>query len=149
MKTRALTVTSAALAMGIAAVAAGCGSTSHSAASAGATGTLTTAVTPATNLDWFLPIDPASNNYIYNATLDDQIFKPLIFLNDQYHIVWKSSVASKITYNHTGTVYHVFLSRKWRGPTVNPSPPRTCCLPGTSSRPHHPRRLPPPGPIPA
>lgn len=106
-------LSAAALSIAIGLALAGCGS--HTASQPpGVGGTLTTAVTPGTNLDWFLPIDPASNNYIYNATLDDQIFKPLIFLNDQYHTVWKSSVASNITYNPSGTVYHVFLGKKWR-----------------------------------
>ncbi|NMP24454.1 hypothetical protein HIJ39_19210 [Sulfobacillus sp. DSM 109850] len=28
--------------------------------------------------------------------------------------MWKSSVASKITYNNAGTVYHVFIGKKWK-----------------------------------
>lgn len=117
MKSRSLTLTSAALAVGIAALAAGCGSTSVSKPSPSSTktgGTLTVAELPQTNLDWYLPISNAAADSVANAQLQSQIFKPLIHLNDQYQIVWKSSVASKITYNKAGTVYHVFLGPNWK-----------------------------------
>nr|WP_243239317.1 peptide ABC transporter substrate-binding protein [Sulfobacillus harzensis] len=45
--------------------------------------------------------------------VQDQSFKPLIWLNTHWQIVWKSSIAKKITYNAQGTVYHVFLNKKW------------------------------------
>ncbi len=120
MKARSLTLASAALAVGIATLAAGCGS-STTVSKTGTTpttpqkgGTLTVALPPQTNLDWYLPINTASSDQIYNGWMDNQIYKPLIFLNDQYQIVWKSSIASNITYNKAGTVFHVFIGKNWK-----------------------------------
>ena len=117
MKARTLTMASAAVAIGIAALAAGCGSSTQSPASSAkpvSGGSLTVALPPQTNLDWYLPINSAASDQIYNGWLNNQIYKPLIFLNDKYQIVWKSSIASKITYNASGTVYHVFLGKNWK-----------------------------------
>lgn len=135
MKSRAVTLTSAALAIGISALAAGCGSTSVSKPTPSPTktgGTLTVAESPQTNLDWYLPISNAAADSVANAQLQAQIFKPLIHLNDQYQIVWKSSIASKITYNTSGTVYTCFLAAIGSGPTANRLPLRTFYLPGMS-----------------
>ncbi|NMP22291.1 peptide ABC transporter substrate-binding protein [Sulfobacillus harzensis] len=125
MKARSLTMASAALAVGIATLAAGCGTTTKTTTGTAPTtpksgGTLTVALPPQTNLDWYLPINTASSDQIYNGWMDNQIYKPLIFLNDQYQIVWKSSIASKITYNKAGTVYHVFIGKNWKWSTGQP-----------------------------
>lgn len=121
MKARTITLASAAVAIGIATLAAGCGSsTSNNNTTTTTTstpqkgGTLTVALPGQTNLDWYLPITDAAADSVYNTWLQDQIFKPLIHLNDKYQIVWKSSIASNITYNAAGTVYHVFIGKNWK-----------------------------------
>ena len=72
------------------------------------------ALPPQTNLNWFLPITTAANDSLYNTQLIDQVYKPLLWVNNNYSINWKSSIASHITYNKAGTVYHVFLNPKWK-----------------------------------
>lgn len=125
MKARSITLASAAVAVGIAALAAGCGtssSTGNSTASATPQqgGVLTVALPSQTNLDWYLPINTAASDQVYNSWLQDQIYKPLIHLNDKYQIVWKSSIASNITYNKAGTVYHVFIGKNWKWSNGHP-----------------------------
>lgn len=120
MKLRSITLASAAVAVGVATLAAGCGSTTTK-TSTGATpvashkgGTLTVALPSATNINWYIPMTNASNDQVYNGWLQDQIYKPLIHLNDAYQIVPSQSVASRITYNKQGTIYHVFLGKQWK-----------------------------------
>ncbi|MHB1627786.1 MAG: peptide ABC transporter substrate-binding protein [Bacilli bacterium] len=86
--------------------------TSGAAPAAG--GTVEFALPAQTNLNWFLPITNAANDSVYNTQFVDQMYKPLLWVNNNYSINWKSSVASKITYNTAGTVYHVFLNPKWK-----------------------------------
>ncbi|PSR21724.1 MAG: ABC transporter substrate-binding protein [Sulfobacillus acidophilus] len=115
MKLRSLSLAAAAVAVSMAAMAASYGaSSSRVAASTSTGGTLTVALPPATNISWYIPITNASNDSVYNGWLQDQIYQPLIYLNDSYNIVWANSVASKITYNAAGTVYHVYLNPKWK-----------------------------------
>jgi len=94
---------------------AGCGVASTKAASTSSKptpgGVIVFAQTPQTSYNWYLPIVDAE--YDYNAGLYDEIYKPLLWINNNYSINWKSSVADKITYNNTGTVYHIFLNPKW------------------------------------
>lgn len=109
-----------ALTLGLAALASGCGasnpspSTTTPAANVKSGGTLTVAESPSTNVDWYIPIVTASTDTVNNGSVINQIFQPLIYLNDQYKIVWSQSVASNITYNKAGTVYHVFIGKKWK-----------------------------------
>ncbi len=84
------------------------------AASGSTGGTIEYALPPQTNLTWFLPIVNAANDSVYNTQFVDQMYKPLLWINNDYTINWKSSVASKVTYNKQGTVYHVFLNKKWK-----------------------------------
>lgn len=93
-----------------------CGSSSvaHSADRAlhpTAGGTIVFAQTPQTTYNWYIPIVDAQ--YDYNAGLYDEIYKPLLWINNNYSINWKSSVADRITYNKSGTIYHIFLNPKW------------------------------------
>lgn len=113
--------TSKAVATGAALVAlmlstAACGSTSSAASSHSSTkptagGTILFAQVPQTTYNWYLPIVDAQ--YDYNAGLYDEVYKPLLWINNNYSINWKSSIARTITYNKSGTVYHIFLHRKW------------------------------------
>ncbi len=120
MKFRTMTLASVALTVGITTLAAGCGTTTTTSAGAGHPltphkgGTLTVALPSDTNINWYIPMTNAANDQVYNGWLQDQIYKPLIHLNDAYQIVWKQSVASKITYNKQGTVYHVFIGKNWK-----------------------------------
>lgn len=120
MKKGSIALVSAALAVGLSMAAAGCGSASTTGAQPAKSstkvqtgGTLNVAVTPDTNFNWYLPVTSASFDTLPNAMLQDQSFKPLIWLNNKWKIVWKSSIAKTITYNAKGTVYHVFLQKKW------------------------------------
>jgi len=76
-------------------------------------GTLIFALPPQTNLNWFLPITTAAFDSVYNTQLINMLYKPLILINNNYQINWGSSIAKKITYNSQGTIYHVFLNKKW------------------------------------
>ncbi len=121
MKLRSMTLASAALAVGIATLAAGCGSTTTTStastsptATAARGGTLTVALPADTNVTWYIPLFDAANDSVYNMWLNNQIYQPLVYLNDQYQIVPSQSVASKITYNKAGTVYHVFIGKQWK-----------------------------------
>ncbi len=84
------------------------------AATASTGGVIDYALPPQTNLNWFLPITNAASDSLYNTQLIDQMYKPLLWINNNYSINWKSSIASHITYNPAGTVYHVFLNPKWK-----------------------------------
>ncbi len=111
------------LAAGVAVLLAACGthaSTTATSSNLHRGGTLTVALSPSTNIDWYLPIVDAGADSVDNFWLLDQIYKPLIYLNNSYQIVRNSSIASKIVYNKTGTVYHVYLNRKWRWSTGQP-----------------------------
>ncbi len=77
-------------------------------------GVINYALPGATSLTWFFPIMTAANDSVYNQIIVDQMYKPLIWINNDYTINWKSSVADKITYNNQGTVYHIFLNPKWK-----------------------------------
>lgn len=75
-------------------------------------GTIVIAQSPQTNYNWYLPITDAS--FDYNAGLYDEIYKPLLWINNDYSINWHSSIADKIISNPKGTVYHVYLNPKWK-----------------------------------
>ncbi|MCY0902109.1 MAG: peptide ABC transporter substrate-binding protein [Firmicutes bacterium] len=77
-------------------------------------GTIAYALPPQTQLNWFSPIMNAADDTTYNSQFIDQIYKPLLWINNDYSINWKSSLARNITYNSAGTVYHVFLNPKWK-----------------------------------
>lgn len=77
-------------------------------------GTINYALPPQTNLNWFLPTFNAASDSVYNSQIVDQLYKPMLWINNDYTINWNSSIAQKITYNKAGTVYHVFLNPKWK-----------------------------------
>lgn len=102
--------------------AAACGSTTSQAKPASSpstssavntAGVINYAEPPQSNLNWFLPVVNASFDSIQNFQYIFQMYKPLLWVNANYTINWNSSIASKITYNKQGTVYHVFLNPKW------------------------------------
>lgn len=77
-------------------------------------GAIEFAEAPQTNLTWFIPMFNAANDSVANSQLIDQLYKPMLWINNDYSINWKSSIADKVTYNSQGTVYHVFLNKKWK-----------------------------------
>jgi len=79
------------------------------AASPDRAGTIVYALPPQVNLTWYLPLVNASNNTVYNFQLLDQEYVPLLYIGSDYAIDMKDSAAARVTYNHAGTVYHVFL----------------------------------------
>lgn len=76
-------------------------------------GVINYAEPPQSNLNWFLPVVNAGFDSIQNFQFIFQMYKPLIWVNANYTIDWKSSIAKKITYNSQGTVYHIELNPKW------------------------------------
>ncbi|MCL5116009.1 MAG: peptide ABC transporter substrate-binding protein [Firmicutes bacterium] len=108
-----------AMAVGMAVIAAGCGSNSSNQGSGTGSatpqsgGTIVYALPPQTNLNWYMPLVDGQYDSLYNFQLIYSLYKPLIWINNKYQIDWSSSIADKITYNSSGTVYHVFLNPKW------------------------------------
>lgn len=74
-------------------------------------GTLVVAMT--TNVNWYLPLSGGYNSLGSNFEIDTQLYKPLLWVNGNYTINYRSSIASNVTWNRSGTVYHVFLNPKW------------------------------------
>ncbi|QSO47290.1 peptide ABC transporter substrate-binding protein [Alicyclobacillus mengziensis] len=124
----------AAASVGLMVVVAGCGSphstnTANSTSTGHSTGTNTTgqssnskptpggtlvyALAPQSNLNWFIPVVNSAADSVANFQLIFQLYKPLLWVNANYSINWQSSIASKITYNKQGTVYHLYLNPKW------------------------------------
>ncbi|MCY0887472.1 MAG: peptide ABC transporter substrate-binding protein [Alicyclobacillaceae bacterium] len=114
-----------AIALGVAFTVSGCGTsaanssskptspTAKTSSTASSHGTLTYALAPQTNITWYLPIINGTNDTTVNTEISEQMYKPLIWINSEYKIDWKSSLARKITYNKQGTVYHIYLNPKW------------------------------------
>lgn len=112
-------ISSTVVMLGLAGVIAGCGSSTQAAQkpasdSPQSGGTITYALPPQTNLNWFIPVTTASFDSTYNFQLIDMLYKPLLWINANDQIDWQSSVASSVTSNHAGTVYRVTLNKKWR-----------------------------------
>lgn len=105
------------LAVSMAAIVAGCGistAASHNAALKPVRGgTIVVALPPQTNLTWYFPLSNSSNNTLYNGQLNAAMYLPLLYTNNKYNIQYQNSVADKVTYNPAGTVFHVFLNKKW------------------------------------
>jgi peptide/nickel transport system substrate-binding protein len=82
-------------------------------------GIITYALPSQTNLNWFLPLSVPTGS-LYDGQLFFQLYKPMLWINNDYKINWKSSIADKITYNKAGTVYHVFMNPKWHWSNGHP-----------------------------
>ncbi|CAB1128724.1 SBP_bac_5 domain-containing protein [Candidatus Hydrogenisulfobacillus filiaventi] len=76
-------------------------------------GTIVYAAPPETDINWYLPLAGTEFNSLYNFQLIYQLYKPLIWINHQYQVNWATSVARAVTWNPQGTVYHIFLHRRW------------------------------------
>ncbi|MCY0889343.1 MAG: peptide ABC transporter substrate-binding protein [Alicyclobacillaceae bacterium] len=111
--------------MGVALCLTGCGSssvptnqsnsakTSSSSSSTSGDGTVTYALAPQSNLNWFIPIANSAGSTAANFEMIYELYKPILWINPNYTINWHKSIASKITYNKKGTVYHLYLNPKW------------------------------------
>jgi peptide/nickel transport system substrate-binding protein len=94
--------------------------TAASSAIAGATssgptpgGTIVAALPAATNVDWYFPETNPANDYTSVGDILAMMWEPLLYFNDQDSLDPTQQLASKVTYNTQGTVYHVFLNPKW------------------------------------
>ena len=76
-------------------------------------GTLVYALPEQTNIPWYFPITNDANASLYTGQLIDQLYAPLIYINNSYAIDYSASIAQNITYNTQGTVFNVFMNPKW------------------------------------
>ncbi|MCI0182424.1 peptide ABC transporter substrate-binding protein [Sulfoacidibacillus ferrooxidans] len=110
-----------ALTCGLTLLVTGCGtSSSHQNSSSNSSsakqtpgGTIIFAEYPQSNLNWFFPLFNEQDDGVDNAQVINELYKPLLWINNDFQINWNSSIANKITYNKKGTVYHVFMNPKW------------------------------------
>ncbi|MCL6488844.1 MAG: peptide ABC transporter substrate-binding protein [Alicyclobacillus mali] len=120
VKGRGKGIVAAGMAAAVVLGVAGCGSStsnqtsSHPVSKSTSGGVIEYAVQPATDLNWFLPLFTGPTDTLANAQLVYQMFVPLLQLNNSYQIDWKNSIADKVTYNSSGTVYHIYLNPKWK-----------------------------------
>lgn len=118
MKSRSMLLTGG-LALSMTAMIAGCGATSTSSSSVVSNrpvsgGTIVNALPPQTNLTWYFPLGDAANDTLYDFQLIDAMYMPLFYVDNQYTINYGDSIASRVTYNKAGTVYHVYMNPKWK-----------------------------------
>lgn len=123
MKKRKPIMAVAAVSAGLALVVTGCGSTTNNSSNTTSPastqtpqkgGVIDYALPTQTNLNWYMPIVNSSYDSLYNFQLVNMLYKPLIWINNKYSIDYSSSIASKISYNSTGTVYTVTMNPKWK-----------------------------------
>lgn len=131
VKIRKSMTTVLAMSAGAALLVTGCGTSSNSTstaktnttkttnttASSSATpqkgGTVTVALPEQTQINWYFPLVNSGMDSLYNFQVINELYKPLLWIGSNYQIDYKSSIASKITYNAAGTVYHVYMNPKW------------------------------------
>ncbi len=76
-------------------------------------GTIVAALTAQSNVDWYFPVDNPANQTVPVARIVGMMWEPLLYFNNQNQLDPSQQLASKVTYNSQGTVYHVFLNPKW------------------------------------
>lgn len=101
----------------LAAVLAGCGAGTTPAAS-GHTGpksggTVVVAMTPLDQIDWYLPIMPVAYNSVSNGWAQSLQYRSLFTLGSNGLPDFARSIAKKISWNSSGTVYTVTMNPKW------------------------------------
>jgi len=101
----------AALAVVLAGAVAGCGSQPAAASST----KVVVALQPETEPDWWFPIESTATYTNLNGQISDLMYLPLINVNDHDVFTAQGGAADRVTWNATGTVYHVFLkpNLKW------------------------------------
>lgn len=77
--------------------------------SAAAAGKVVVALQPQTEPDWWFPIESATAYTNLNGQISDLMYLPLINVTPQDVVTPQGAVAQRVTWNATGTVYHVFL----------------------------------------
>ncbi|MCY0888757.1 MAG: peptide ABC transporter substrate-binding protein [Alicyclobacillaceae bacterium] len=132
MRKRRMAAVTGMLALGTAVLVTGCGTSATTAkapagkksstpsAQTNQGGSIVYALSPQSNITWYLPLINGANDTTFNTEMTQQMYKPLIWIGDGFKIDWKSSIASKITYNKQGTVYHVYLNPKWHWSNGHP-----------------------------
>ncbi len=76
-------------------------------------GTIIAALSPASNVSWYFPETNAANQTTTVGDILGMLWEPLLYFNYQDKLDPTQQLASKVTYNTQGTVYHVFLNPKW------------------------------------
>ena len=107
---------SSGLAVALAVLVSGCGSTSAAARSALKPvpgGTIVEALSPQAQVTWYNPLQNPANDTLLNSQVAYMMYMPLIYINDKYQIDYQYSIAKRVTYNKAGTVYHVYMNPKY------------------------------------
>lgn len=112
-----VSVASAAV-LGLALLAAGCGTAttktaSNNSAPPAKNATINFALPPQTSVDWYFPLINSADDSLYNSQVYDQMYMPLLYIDKNYGIDWSVSIAKKVVWNKSGTVYHVYMNPKW------------------------------------
>jgi peptide/nickel transport system substrate-binding protein len=81
---------------------------------AAAGGTIVYALPAQNNIPWYLPLTNEANNSTIIDQLTSLLYQRLIFIDNSYTIDYAQSIASRITYNAQGTVFHVYMNPQWR-----------------------------------
>lgn len=76
-------------------------------------GTVVVALPPLTPINWYFPIIALPYNSIYNVRVTHLMYKGLFHIGRKGTINYRRSIAEKITWNRSGTVYTVELNPKW------------------------------------
>lgn len=105
-------------------ILAGCGTSSTTPNKVATTphtgGTVVVALPPATAINWYQPIIGVPYNSLYNVWASHLMYKSLFHINRTGTINYAKSIASKISWNTSGTVYTVNLHHKWRWSNGSP-----------------------------
>ena len=86
----------------------------HGVKKAAGSNTIVFALPAQTNIPWYFPFSNGANASLYTAQLISQMFVGLTYVNSNYQLDPANQIAQKIVYNKQGTVYHVFMSHKYK-----------------------------------
>ncbi len=105
------------LALSLAALAVSSGSVAaaaHAAAKSVSPGTIVEALPAQSQVTWYNPLQNSPNDTLLNSQVAYMMYMPLIYINDKYQIDYRYSIAQKVTYNPTGTVFHVLMNPRYK-----------------------------------
>lgn len=77
-------------------------------------GTVVDALGPVTGIDWYLPLMAVAYNSTTNATAQALEYKGLYVTGSNGLPDYQRSIASDITWNHSGTLFTVKMNPKWQ-----------------------------------
>lgn len=76
-------------------------------------GTAVVALPPLIAIDWYLPFNPIGYNNLYDHWFESAMYKSLFHIGPNAQIDYARSIASRITWNASGTLYTVKMNPKW------------------------------------